>query len=220
MQLTLDLNPDEFDKLLREAANEAVTSALKDAASSIKVRVAVLVDQAVRASSEWESLIGGALREEFGIPDARPVLENILKTIKDNIRVDLEAAGLNYAGKLTITLLRGDFRDILAVPGASYISKGKRYGDHAVDWLSWLLFRGSDLILTDTEINLKRASRKGSRTGRAIMVHPRARPSVGWHVPVEFAGTVDSNFLTRALEAAEIDILDVVFEEVQKRMSD
>lgn len=219
MEITVDLSdPARVLADLQEYAASVVRTALNAAVVAVREHIEKLVDDAIRSSPEWDSLIGGTLREHFGISDASPALENILKTVKDGIEVSVQpGVGTNSYGIMVVGILLGDFSDILNAQGAEYTSVGKKR-TATIPWLRWLLFEGSNLILGDVEINLKRASRKGSRTGRAIMVHPKVRPAHGWAVP-EFWGTRENNWLTRALEPVGEQVPDIIFEETSKRLS-
>lgn len=214
----------EMMKQAEEVASEAIQDILRRAIYSIRRKVGELVAIQIRAQPEWESLVGDSLRELLGIADAKPVLEGILRVILDNMRVELIPRRAGILGGLVVKIIRADFRDVLEVPGTSYVSvsqarfsKGtitKPSVETVIPWLEWLLFRGNEVILATAEVNTRAEYRRASRTGRAIMVHPVRRPSVGFRIPAEFSGIIENNFLTRALESQEDAVLDIMLEEV------
>ena len=216
-QILVDLETSErdFEHFLLYELRKGMESAINLAIPNIRHQIGVLVSSAIISTPEFESLVGGKLREELGIPDALPILYAIIQKVVDSIEVKMDVSAGELPG-VVVKILRADFQDVLQVHGTSYVSVGKR-GSAVVKWLEWLLFAGSEVVLTEVAINTKRQSRAASRTGRAIMVHPTIAPK-GWSVPSEFAGTIHDNFLTRATESLEPEIQKIVFEQIEQRM--
>ena len=61
-------------------------------------------------------------------------------------------------------------------------------------WLHWLLMRGGSPII----IGFRYKADGGGRTGGGIMI-----PGGVFRIPLEYSGTVDDNFITRALAGKE-----------------
>jgi hypothetical protein len=67
-------------------------------------------------------------------------------------------------------------------------------------WLQWLLLEGNATIVRNYTVSF--GPNRFSRTGFALM-----RPSLqSWKVPSEFAGTINDNWITRAIDGAESNI--------------
>ncbi len=162
-----------------------------------------IVETALRSSDEYDSLQNGELRENFGIVDATPALEDIIAAVKQSMELKAEP-GSGSGGDLTVGVVRlsffaDDFARILAVAlkSGSYVSVNKRGRQTLVPWLEWLLFGGDKILVFDHEINLE--PHRGSRTG-PIMLKP-ARGARGWRVPAAYSGTFEENWLTRTVES-------------------
>lgn len=218
-----DLDPSLLREINRQAAAELL-QACHRAVPAIRKRVQEAVDTAIRSVPEWDSLIGGRLREELGVAQAEPVLDRVLLVIKENILVQVENNDGDSLGAISVRILQSDFQDVLSVPGTSYVSYSAphyRGGSVAkpsvetpIEWLRMLLFSGTDIVFPAAEINLDAVFRPASRTGRAIMIRPTSRQPRGWGMPPEFSGTAEDNFLTRAVSLIADDVANIIFEEV------
>jgi hypothetical protein len=85
------------------------------------------------------------------------------------------------------------------------IAMTKTEKGESLPWLEWLLLKGNDKIIQDYSITYINNSYR-SRTGSAIMV---SNPN-GWRVPVNFAGTEDNNWTTRAINKISDKISKVI----------
>lgn len=208
----------ELENYLREEALKGMNTV----APRIRTQVRELVDVALRLSPEWDSLLGGTLREHFGIADPVPVLAGIARVLQESVLVEVFVGQGQSLGAMKVSVGRDNYADVLAVPGASYTSN-----DSVVDWLNWLLLAGDKLVLGGLiQLRQFKRSRRGSRTGRTIMIerNPNRRlprgvkpsPIVPWQVPPEFAGDESSNWLTRTLEPLVPSVEDIVLAEMQR----
>lgn len=199
---SLDLDQADFEKQFLKQAGEYVYAGLVRLAPKVRIDIQDAVEQAVRSSPEYKSLLGGDLQKIFGIADPQPVLEAIVGGMRNGVQVSVTPPAGEILGGLKVEILREDLSDVLGVDGSSYVSYSvKRNTETVVPWLEWLLLAGDRIILTDWEVHTKEGSYVNTRTGRAVMVQPSRRGSRGFRVPPEFSGTVDSNWLTRSLEA-------------------
>lgn len=163
--------------------------------------LAALVSRHLVASPEYAALLGGRLRGELGLTRPQETLDEIVAAIAGAASV---RSGPDH---LTVSLLRVDLREVLAVPSASFVSEG----GHRIDWLEWLLTRGDEIIITDHAFQPGRE--KGSRTGLGVM-----QRSGVWRVPPEFSGTPQDNWLTRALEPAALEIAGLILTGFVRRL--
>lgn len=212
IKMSLNVNQSDIvNAILREMAKELNKIIAQTISSNdIKVRVGELVEIQIKNSPEFDSLISGDLAAIFGLKDASEVLVNIIETIKNSIEVTYSPA-IVVAGALnasiTVSVLKSDFSDVLSLPGVSYTTDG---GD--VPWLDWLLKAGDGIVIADYTAVLIETSI--SRTGHAIM----KKSSRGFRVPPEYSGTINNNWLTRAMEDLENPIGNIIFQELDKRI--
>jgi hypothetical protein len=213
--------PDEIEKKLLQEMRKQFSQALERIAPQVRLSIQDLVEAGMRASPEWDSLLGGKLRESFGIAEPHQALEDIAHAVRESVQVKQVRAYGDSMGGFNITILKDDFAEVLQTRGATYtytanekLAAGKPGGIVTVPWLQWLLFSGDNIVLASVEINLSKP-RSASRTGRAIMVHVGTskfsnRTSRGWSVPPEFSGVADDNWLSRVLAPLEGNIQDVL----------
>ncbi len=212
IKLQLNINQsDILNAILKEMAkelNKIIIQVVSD--DSIKSKVGELVDTQIRNSPEFDSLISGDLAAIFGLKDSANIVARIIDTIKNSIEVTYSPA-IVVAGSLnasiTVSVLKSDFSDVLSLPGVSYTTDG---GD--VPWLEWLLKAGDGIVIGDYTAVLIETPL--SRTGHAIM----KKSSRGFRVPPEYAGTINNNWLTRALEDLEHPVGNIIFLELDKRI--
>lgn len=106
---------------------------------------------------------------------------------------------------MSILIIPADFDDILALPEASYFTDKQQL----IPWLQWLIIEGDKVIVRDYDFSVR--NNRFSRTGLGIMVEGAGRR---WKVPAEFSGTVQNNFITRALRDADREIEDIIINEI------
>jgi hypothetical protein len=191
-------------KIIQALAGE-VDKMLKKAAGPIKMRLRFAVLERIKNTPEYKSLFGGKLQAEFGLKNPQQRMEAILTTWVKSINVTLITTKKRtdkFVGGLNIEMIQGNFRDVIDLPEAKLVtSKGE-----TLPWLEWLLLYGDKIIIRDYVFS---ANNPKSRTGLGVMMHRRGK---NWRVPPEFSGTINNNFVTRAL--LDIDkIIDTIIEE-------
>jgi hypothetical protein len=228
MRVTLHYQQEKgLERELRRLFQQEVARALPRLAEEVRDQTAALIDLELRTSAEWEAIQSGSLREHFGLRNPTSALEAIARAVRLAVRVETRRAGSTDFGGLSVVLLNPDLAGVLSLPDAAYDSINAHGVRTRIPWLRWFLLEGDRIILTDVEINTSRASRPGSRTGRAIMVRPgsgvlgrrrdalkraglgrrqRASAAVtGWGVP-ELGGTREDNWLTRVAARVAADL--------------
>jgi len=178
----------EINKYFRK-----VYDRMKDSIPSILIKH-------IQSQPEYESLISGKLKGEFGLPDAASRLNSILATIESGAIVQTKApsiAGGRIKGSIKLQMVQGDFSDLVSLGAASFTTeKGTN-----LEWLRWLLLEGDSVIIS--EYQFVAGPYPTSRTGMGVM---QEFGGGSWRVPPEFAGAVNNNWITRAINAASSDI--------------
>lgn len=183
------------------------------------------LDDALRASPEYASLMNGQLRWEFGLETPEPLLNAIIKAVTGSMEITVLGAEEGSLGGLSIGIYLEHFEDALSSGGEEYTYQSKKYGSVTIPWLRWFLLEGDSLVIQKAEIlydypNRKVNFRSASRTGKAIMVERNYDTvsrslrsggqtkafgrynrslgrSPGWRVPPQFSGVENNNWLTR-----------------------
>lgn len=149
---------------------------------------------AVLTCPEMDSVTNGILRIDFGItfnpaPAIASAVSQSVNVIFNKFNSKLTGGGF----KITVQPL--DYLNALSLVEAFVITeKGA-----SLPWLDWLLTYGDSIIITN--FGVKYSTGKG-RTGGGYMIPP-ARP---FQVNSAFSGTVDNNFITRAIASKLPDI--------------
>ena len=207
--LTVISKHDTIVKDALKAIRLELTDRFKGMEKELTQRVRDHVIAAISNSPEWISLKTGVLREEIGLAEDSKLGE-LLQIWERGVNViakPVRRKGSGLVGGFKIMAIQGDFEDVLGDAAATYnTEKGQ-----VIPWLEWLLKKGDAIIIRDYSIDLTLP--QYSRTGGAIMVKSTGRKS-GWHVPTDFSGTIQSNFVTRAIDevlpSIEKDIIKII----------
>ena len=151
----------------------------------------------------------GKLLKGIGLPDAyaRNAAEQILHAVVDSVEIEFKKFSKNLrGGGLTLNIQPEDFGNVLSIANANI---PRPYG-RELAWLEWLLIEGNKVLITDYQIHYGNFGNR-SRTRTAIMIE---KPGGYWKMPSQFAGVSNDNFLTRALQDREDEIVKIIEEEI------
>lgn len=170
------------------------------AVQGIQKNIPQILIRHIKAQPEYDSLINGKLKGEFGLADASSKLSSILSAIESGSVVQVKPLSISNGkikGSVTFQMIKKDFSDLLSIGDGSFSTeKGSQ-----LHWLKWLLTEGDSIIITDHTFVL--GPHPGSRTGLGIM---REFGGSSWRVPPEYAGTISNNWITRAIDSASQEI--------------
>lgn len=173
--------------------------------NKVKPKIIQIVQKAITSSGEYNSLLSGDLKYEFGLPNSDARLQSILnfwtKINAEYKKVSIIGDKLN--GGFALNMIESDYNDVLNTSAAVFTTeKGTD-----LHWLEWLLLFGNKIIIRDYEVEFGYNPR--SRTGQAVMKGVKRGK---WSVPYEFSGTQNNNWITRAIDSVESDIYKVLSE--------
>ena len=194
---------DEINTMILEIMADHINDTLNIAMPKITTEIKELVALSLREEPEYQSLLSGRLRAEFGLSDTNMV-DNIIDKLVSTIDVSRPTVSYNkigLVGGFTITMMKSDdMNGLIFTDIASVISNN---GQH-LPWLQWLLLEGNNAIVKNFDV--KMGSYSQSRSGMAIMVSSRDN----WRVPPEFVGTISNNWTTRAIDRIEDKIYTLI----------
>ena len=178
---------------------QQINPVLNKAANKTTVEIRKLLGEALREEPEYSSLVGGQLRLEFGIPDVRAVDDMVNKLAQTaNVSIaGVSIKGSSLSGGLTLTALERSSMGGLVGDASAVVVDSKGY---SLPWLQWLLYEGNTSIVKNYEVKI--GPSPYSRTGMAIMVDS----DKNWRVPPAFAGTLNNNWVTRAIDRVSNNI--------------
>lgn len=173
-------------------------------------RDAVLLS--IRSHPTYESLISDSptsLHAELGLEDPIGQTQPILDRWESGIKVvinDVRAAGTRLYGGFEIIGINASFRDVGAMPTASFYAeraRAKGISPSLIAWLDWLLLEGNNPLVFGYFVDTDLKPRDNSRTGLAVMRDERvARLSgVEWRLdrPGSDRGLAEDNWITQAV---------------------
>lgn len=174
-----------------------VDSYFKSVFNKVSTQIQELIISSIKNAPEYNELISGRLKAEFGLPDSDSRVFSILEFWK-NIQVQYRPVKIknntNLSASFSINMIKSDYSDVISLSAATFTTeKGSE-----LNWLEWLLLFGNKTIIKDYEIQLGANPR--SRTGLAVM---KGVISGKWSVPAEFSGTINNNWITRSIDSAD-----------------
>jgi hypothetical protein len=199
-----ETNSEIYNKVLK-ALKPELNKYLEKAFNKAKTRIAEAVINAIKNAPEYQSLLSGDLKYEFGLPDGDARVNYILG-FWEKINVEYKKVyitGDKISGGFTLSMIDSDFSDVIGSAAAVFTTeKGTD-----LNWLEWLLLFGNKTIIRDYVVEFGPNPR--SRTGKAVM---KGVQSGKWSVPNEFSGTKNNNWITRAIESADSEINSILKE--------
>jgi hypothetical protein len=189
----------EIEKAISVALLPQIDKFMTRVVNTIKSNIFILINNAIISQPEYESLTSGTLRAELGIPDASIRIQQIIDRWISSAIVQYKPpriVGNKIKTSLSVKIIKVDFSDVLSMEE----SQIKTDLGQVLPWLQWLLLEGTSTIIKDYEVVFGPNPR--SRTGYAIM----QGSSDSWGVPPEYSGTLENNWITRAIDFAKSDI--------------
>lgn len=168
-----------------------------------------VIHNSITIQPEYQSLKNGELQYNFGIANTS-VVDSLVDRFVESITYNIDKVRIKnnqIDGRLVFSILsQTTLEEILSSSEANVLTeKGS-----SLPWLKWLLLSGADpLILEYKLLEGKKGNFKGSRTGKAIMIRPKSGDG-SWSVPPAYAGTIDNNWITRAIDSAKSEIENVL----------
>jgi hypothetical protein len=184
----------KINKAIIEELNKLVTKKQKRVLNRIKAKVndwVQLSPEIISLQSEGEV---GSLNAEFGLDPGQGDRSavDIANAVKNSIELEIKPFDERFRGEIIFYIQPSTFENLLGLPsGFTFRDSGK------LDWMNWLLLLGTKTIVYGYSYipGLEGVS------GGGIM----ERGGV-WRVPVQYSGTANNNFITRALSGREKEI--------------
>jgi hypothetical protein len=130
----------------------------------------------------------GSLAAQFGLKEGSgpEIVKIISKAVQNSISLNVSnISKKDLSGGIKINFMSATFEELLTLPEGHVL-----YDDGDLHWLNWLLTEGFKVIVVGYSFRFL----DGGRSGGGIMTKGGL-----WRVPPQFAGTVEDNFITRAL---------------------
>jgi len=195
----------QIRQMILDSIKDHIENAFNKAIGPISSEIKTLVGAALRTEPEYQSLISGTLRIEFGIMDIASV-DNVVEQMVDTLQVTknpIKITNLGLSGGFIITMIKSDDISGIINSDAAIVTDNSK--GHKLPWLQWLLLNANQPIIRNYEVKV--GANPYSRSGMGIMVESNK----DWRVPPEFAGSQQDNWTTRAMTRVE-NQLPTIFE--------
>ena len=177
-----------------------VETYLKNHVSGLESKIAEIVIASILNQPEYISLIGGALKYQFGLPDPERRVSDILETIRSGTNTRIIPSKISngqISSGVVVEMIPSGFSDLLSLEASVLVTeKGAE-----LNWLDWLLIQGDTAIVGEYRFAL--GSSPYSRTGMGLMI---GGSGFSWRVPPEYAGNITNNWITRAIDQSQTAI--------------
>jgi hypothetical protein len=187
-------------------------SVINNAIPQIKNDIQGFIVDALKQEPEYQSLLNGVLRGEFGIPDTS-IVEDIVLKLSQAIEITInpiKKSTTGVSGGITVNIIKSNDLSGVINDASAYVKDTDR--GYSLPWLEWLALKGGEILVKNYSIDVKNT--KNSRSGMAIMVSS----SDSWRVPPAFAGTEDNNWITRALSTTISNITKSIQTHIEKNI--
>lgn len=209
LSLSILESTDKISKDILKLIVAEIQQKFAKASGKIQTNLQSVIYSSIVSQPEYQSLKNGELQYNFGIVNTS-VVDGLVNRFVESITANIDKVHIKnnqINGRLVFTILsQTNLEEILNSSEAVVLTeKGQ-----TLPWLKWLLLSGGEpLILEYKLLEGKKRTFKGSRTGKAIMIRPKSGDG-SWSVPPAYAGTVDNNWITRAIDSARTEIENVL----------
>ncbi len=162
-----------------------------------------IIIASLSSSPEIRSLSSGVLQADFGLTSDPST--SIINSVSNSISVQSQKVttnGSNINGGFTVYVQPSDYSNLLSLPIATQAIEGG-----SLPWLKWLLTLGDTIIIAGFGVEYG----PHGRTGKARMTEDN-RP---FKVNSAFSGSIDDNFITRAIKKSEKAVTNAIIKAIQ-----
>jgi hypothetical protein len=222
VKLKLSVNDKQIQATLTSLISREIDARITRSIPSITKYARSLIAQSFLSSPEVPSLLRGKLQQDFGLTSdlAQSAVNEILSALIAGVSVkteNVETSGvLSYLKSLVwkeksiILSVYPNPELYKSIQTGSYISSTDR--DINIDWLEWLMTRGTEIIVTGYQVKYDPKDPSWSRSNSAIMIK---RKNGAFRVDPEFSGTLEDNFITRAISTIIPELQRRIIEELK-----
>jgi len=196
-------------RAILQEISKIMTKAIDKATPRISKDIKQLLKEALKQEPEYQSLMSGTLKAEFGIPSSSQVdavIEAIAETVQIK-RTQIATNNFGVTGGFSLTAMKTD--DIGGVINTAQAQVNDAERGYVLPWLEWLLLKNNQILVRNYEVQL--TSNPRSRSGMALMVSSNKN----WRVPPEFAGSASNNWTTRAASRIESSVYNIIRKHIE-----
>jgi len=187
----------QIQKSVNKALARIINALLPKAANKIEPKIKEVVRSALLESPEIQSLKSGTLKFEFGL-DGDPT-NQIVDAIVSSLEVRISKVDKNLKGGFYVYMQPTSYANLVNLS----IAQQKTEKGVNLPWLKWLLTLGDSIIVANFGVEFGPGT---GRSGGATMSED-FRP---YKVNSAYSGTIDNNFITRAIDRVSPQIRSII----------
>ena len=209
MSITLKVtdSANSFFKKVGQALAPLLNKTLYRNRNSIETKTRIFVERQIRLQPEVRELTNssgpGSLNSMLGITSAEgaTAVNEIISEIVNSVSVNIKNFDRRLNGGVDLVFTNIDMQNIASLSSGQKITLSGN-----LPWLDWMLNRGGAPII----IGFRYKADTRGRTGGGIMI-----PGGVFRIPLDYSGTEDNNFITRALSGeAQAEEISKIFQQI------
>ena len=213
IKIKLRETPKDFENLVFKALAEDFNKNVARFRVRIYRDLRAAIKGWVMSQPEIDSLTSegkvNTLNAQFGLPrgSSNNAVDVISDAVADSVVVNIDSLSLKLngiKGGLTIGVQPARFVNMLNLPEASVVTKK----GVPLNWLEWLLVRGDEIVIVGYEYT---DAIGYGRSGGGIM-----EKGSSFRVDPKYSGTLEDNFITRALSGRESQIAKIISDAISR----
>lgn len=204
-KLKMQLSKKQFIRLIKKDVENIQDEYRKKIQIAIHTGLYLAIADMLHNTDIWQDFEGhGPLWKRLGGGNLTTKLEQIIQHWSSNIDIIVIPDGLRFV------MIKADYSDVLELDAATFESITTRPGPyrgqkHKIEWLRWLLLEGRKYVVKEYIFTEKLSGKRGG----GLMI---PKKGAGWRIPEAYAGTIEDNFLTRAID----EYLDKIIDDINK----
>lgn len=190
----------KIEKNILAASEKEIKILFQRAKPKIESEIKQLIVEALSSCPEILSLKNGQLKYDFGL--VIDPSEEIIYAVANSAHVifkNFRFTKQEVKNVFSIYIQSSTFNNLLSLAVSNVITER----GEVLPWLEWLLTAGDAVVILDYSVQY--GPNTNSRTGNAIMV-----PDGFFRVDPKYSGTVENNFITRALDKYSPKIEEII----------
>lgn len=193
----------QIKKKIFEALSEDINKNLKKNYTKAQDRIKSLIPLWIKEQPEIASILDEGVSESLNAQlgfisgTASGAVEAIVFAVSESIKIELDLNN-KLNGGVTFYFQPESFSNLLSLPEANILALSG-----PLPWLNWLLTQGTATIVSGYTYEADNSGRSGGGT----MVAGKA-----WRIPPQFSGTIENNFITRALQNRDKELKSIMEE--------
>ena len=193
----------QIETKINKILSKQVVEFIRKRQSRLTSRVQDYVAKTIEKSPEIQSLRSGELKIDFGL-DSDPT-DQIVNTIANSVRVLINPVKFSkgsFVAGVEVLVQPTSFANLLSADFAEQEIRGG-----SIPWLEWLLTRGDSIIIADFGVEYQSGrGRSGGGTMSSTVAPFKVNP--------RYSGTTDNNFITRALDRSQQELIKIIQQEL------